>query len=135
MEITITKILKVEVFFEMKNGNWTVALVQTEKDEKPLSFRMTRSFGTEEWQFMQIMQFANVEQSTQLIGKEIKVVLDTNSKVVGYGSMTRNSFFLWQNIEIKEYEKNDLLKMDLDHDSLLFRDHIKLLPYNKKRNL
>ena len=32
MEITTTKISKIEVFFEMKLGNWTVAMVQTEKD-------------------------------------------------------------------------------------------------------
>lgn len=119
MEITVTKISKVAVLFEMDNGNWTIVMVQTEKEVQPTSFRLCRSFGTEEWQIMHILKYANAERSDQLVGKDIKVVLDKASKVVGYGSMEEDTFFLLQNEEIKSYNEKELREMEARGDRLL----------------
>ena len=82
---------------------------------------MCRTFGIEEWQFMRILQFADVEQSNQLLGKEIKVVLDKTANVVGYGSMKKDMFFLFQNQEIQDYTENDLITMASNQNPLLIR--------------
>lgn len=122
MNIVTTKISHAEVFFEKAIGNYTIGMLKTEKDEHPLSFRMPKSeISVEEWQFMRILDFVGVKRSYDLIGKEIKVVLDEDLKVVGYGSTVEDSFFLLQNEEIRSYTEADLLKLAAQGSDLLKR--------------
>lgn len=106
VKVTMTRAL-----FEMKNGNWTVVIIKTQKNHKPLSFRVGRELNYEEWQLMRMLQFAGVEDTDALEGKRIKVVLNCDNgeeHVVGFGSMTEDKFFLIEYQAIKDFTQAEV---------------------------
>lgn len=107
-----TKVTMTRAFFEMKNGNYTVVMIKTQKNHKPLSFRVGREWYYEEWQLMRMLQFAGgVENTDELEGKNIKVVLNCDNgekHVVGFGSMTEDKFFLIECQEIMDFTRGEI---------------------------
>lgn len=118
------KITEVRAFFEMKNGNWTVITIKTQKNHKPLSFRISREFSFEEWQIMRMLQFTGVENTERLEEKDIKVVLNCDNKeehVVGFGSMTEDKFFLIEYQAIQDFTQAEIEQMASRNDECLRR--------------
>lgn len=106
-----TQVTMSRAFFEMKNGNYTVVMIKTQKNHKPLSFRFGREWFYEEWQLMRMLQFAGVENTDELEGKNIKVVLNCDNgeeHVVGFGSMTEDKFFLIECQEIMDFTRGEI---------------------------
>lgn len=108
-----TKVTMTRAFFEMKNGNCTVVMIKTQKNHKPLSFRFGREkeWFYEEWQLMRMLQFAGVENTDKLEGKNIKVVLNCDGgeeHVVGFGSMTEDRLFLIECQEIRDFTQAEI---------------------------
>lgn len=105
------KVTMTRAFFEMKNGNWTVVMIKTQKNHKPLSFRFGREWCYEEWQLMRMLQFAEVENTDALEGKKIKVVLNCDNgeeHVVGFGSATEDRFFLIECQETMDFTRGEI---------------------------
>ncbi len=124
MDIVTTKIEKSDCFYEISFGNSTVLMLKTELDKKPLSFRSIKDTNVEAFQLTNIMQFVDVQRSDELEGKTIRVILDTNSEVVGYGSPTNDIFVLIQDDDFKTYTEEELHKMDAQNNRLLKREII-----------
>ena len=122
MNIVTTKVETVNCFYEASFGNHTVVLLKTELDKKPLSFRIVKDTNVEAFQLTSLMNFAAVQRSYELEGKNIKVVLDTNSEIVGYGSPTNDIFFLFQDEDFKTYTEKELYKMAAQNNRLLTRE-------------
>lgn len=70
------------------------------------------------------MQFVNVQRSDELEAKTIRVVLDANCEVVGYGSPTEDIFILFQDEDFKTYTEDELRRMDVQNNRLLKREII-----------
>lgn len=118
------KVTMTRAFFKMKNGNWTVVMIKTQKNYKPLSFIVGREWGHEEWQLMRMLQFAGVENSDALEGKNIKVVLNCDSgeeHIVGFGSMTEDRFFLIQCDEIMDFTRGEIEVLAYENSEYLKR--------------
>lgn len=114
IKIETVKVTMTRAFFEMKNGNWTVVMIKTQKNRKPLSFRIGREWHYEEWQLMRMLQFAGVENTDALEGKKIKVVLSCENgeeHIVGFGSMTEDRFFLIEYQAIKDFTQAELKEL------------------------
>ncbi len=122
VEVTMTR-----AFFEMKNGNWTVVMVKTQKNHKPLSFRFGREkeYFYEEWQLMRMLQFAGGVENTDLLeGKNIKVVLNCDNgeeHVVGFGSMTEDRFFLIECQEVRDFTQAEIEELAREDSEYLER--------------
>ncbi len=122
-----TKVTMTRAFFEMKNGNWTVVMVKTQKNHKPLSFRFGREkeWFYEEWQLMRMLQFAGgVENTDELEGKNIKVVLNCDNgekHVVGFGSMAEDKFFLIEYQGTKDFTQAEIEKLAREDSEYLKR--------------
>lgn len=121
MNIVTTKIEKVDCFYEVSFGNSTVILLKTELDKKPIPFRIVKDTNVEAFQLTNIMHFCAVQKSYELEGKTIKVVLDANSEIVGYGSTTNDIFVLFQDENFKTYTQKDLHKMAAQNHRFLTR--------------
>ncbi|MCI8345450.1 MAG: hypothetical protein HFJ42_05765 [Clostridia bacterium] len=124
MNIVTTKIEKSDCFYELSFGNSTVVMLKTELDKKPLSFRIIKDTNVEAFQLTNIMQFVNVQRSDELEAKTIRVVLDANCEVVGYGSPTEDIFILFQDEDFKTYTEDELRRMDVQNNRLLKREII-----------
>lgn len=124
MKIATTKVTNVNCFYEASFGNSTVVMLKTELDEKPVPFRIVKDTNVEAFQFTNIMQFVGVQRSYELERKTIRVILDNNSKVVGYGSPTNDIFVLIQDNEFNTYTSADLHKMAAQNHRLLTREII-----------
>lgn len=111
IKIETTRIKRVWAFFDMKNGNWTVVMIKTQKNRKPLSFRISREWGFEEWQLMRILKFAGVENTAKLKKRYVKVILNCDNgeeHVVGFGSMTEDKFFLIEYQDTKDFTQAEI---------------------------
>lgn len=121
------KVTRTRAFFEMKNGNWTVVMIKTQKNHKPLSFRFGREkeWFYEEWQLMRMLQFAGgVENTDELEGKNIKVVLNCDNgeeHVVGFGSMAEDKFFLIEYQGTKDFTQAEIEKLAREDSEYLER--------------
>lgn len=124
MKIVTTKITNASCFYEVSFGNSTVVMLKTELDEKPLPFRIIKDTNVEAFQFTTIMHFYGVQKSYKLEGKTIRVVLDDNSKVVGYGSPTDDIFILIEDEGFRTYTTEELHKMATQSHRLLTREII-----------
>lgn len=122
MNIVTTKITNVSCFYEVSFGNSTVVMLKTELDEKPLPFRIIKDTNVEAFQLTNITLFAGVQRSYELEGKIIRVILDDNSKVVGYGSPTKDVFVLIQDEGFNTYTEKELRKMAMQKNRLLTRE-------------
>lgn len=124
MKIVTTKIKNVSCFYEVSFGNSTVVMLKTELDEKPLPFRIIKDTNADAFQLTNIIQFAGVQRSNELEGKTIRVILDGNSKVVGYGSPTNDVFILIQDEYFNIYTEKELYEMAAQNHRLLTREII-----------
>lgn len=124
------KITESNTFFEMKMGNQLVAMIKTEKNNKPLSFRSffrnKEDYFYEEWQLMRILQFAGVENNKPEVieGKDIKVVLncdDGKEHVVGFGSTTKDDFFLIEYQGTRDFTQAEIEKLAREDSEYLKR--------------
>ncbi len=121
IKIETVKVTMTRAFFEMKNGNWAVVMIKTQKNRKPLSFRVGREWYYEEWQLMRMLQFAGVEDTDTLEGKKIKVVLNCENgeeHIVGFGSVAEDKFFLIEYQDIKDFtqaEVEELARKDSEY--------------------
>lgn len=111
IKIETTRIKRVRAFFEMNNGNCTVVMIKTQKNRKPLSFRISREWSFEEWQLMRMFQFAGVKNTDKLKRRNIKVVLNCDNgeeHIVGFGSMTEDKFFLIEYQDTKDFTQAEI---------------------------
>ena len=109
--------------YEAHFGNSTVVRIVTDYDNIPISFRISRHTDVSGFHVTALIQWLGVHNTDELVGKKIKVVLDANDKIIGYGSPNADMFILVQDERFNFYNWQELVALDTPQNChLMVRD-------------
>lgn len=90
----------------------TTVVVKTEPEQYNLVFRIyaVNENRVQEWQLIQLLDFAEVEKASELTGKNIEFYLNAWGDIVGYGKHGESEYVLYhdnRNRKLHTYVRQD----------------------------
>ncbi len=113
MDIQNCKITKATVDFTLEDGGKTIISLETisQKGRWAEKFIFPYEKPQFEFQFLSIMEYADVHNVTQLSGRIIREITNTHNEVIGFGDPIKDAFILiGEGKEMKNWTEAEIIQ-------------------------